>query len=123
MNVPNALVELIERFERNREAYFAAPYNETQVRIQFLDPLFTLLGWDVENKAGYSELYKDVVHEDAVKIGGASKAPDYTFRIGGGPQVLCRGQAPSSRDLKNDVSAAYQLRRYGWSSKLPRAHP
>jgi hypothetical protein len=48
-----------------------------------VNPLFEALGWDVYNKKGYAEAYKDVVHEDAIKVGGATKAPDYSFRIGG----------------------------------------
>jgi hypothetical protein len=37
----------------------------------------------MENVSSYAEAYKDVIHEDAIKIGGATKAPDYCFRIGG----------------------------------------
>ena len=51
---------LIERFQRNIEAYRSPAYNETQLRIEFIDPFFEALGWDVTNKAGYAEQYKDV---------------------------------------------------------------
>jgi predicted type IV restriction endonuclease len=74
---------LVERFERNIEAYRSPAYNETQLRREFIDPFFEALGWDVTNKAGYAEQYKDVIHEDAIKVAGATKAPDYCFRIGG----------------------------------------
>ena len=80
---PPILTELVDRFERNRSAYQAAAYNETQVRREFLDPFFKSLGWDVDNEQGHAEAYKDVIHEDAIKVGGATKAPDYCFRIGG----------------------------------------
>jgi len=60
MPAPEAVIALIERFERNREAYLSGQYNETQLRREFLDPLFTALGWDVDNKQGYAEAYKDV---------------------------------------------------------------
>ena len=53
-----------------------------QVRREFLDPFFKALGWDVDNGQGHAEAYKDVIHEDAIKVGGATKAPDYCFRIG-----------------------------------------
>jgi len=46
---------LVERFERNIEAYRSPAYNETQLRIEFIDPFFEALGWDVTNKAGYAE--------------------------------------------------------------------
>ncbi len=75
--------ELVERYRRNRETYTSGQYNETQLKREFLDPFFELLGWDIDNKHGYAEAYKDVVHEDAIKIGVSTKAPDYSFRIGG----------------------------------------
>ena len=80
---PPILSELVTRFEHNRESYKSQGYNETQLRREFLDPFFEALGWDVANKAGHAEAYKDVIHEDAIKIGGYTKAPDYCFRIGG----------------------------------------
>jgi hypothetical protein len=83
MTIPPILTELMERFENNREAYTSARYNEAQTRREFIDPLFRLLGWDMDNTSGYAEAYKDVLHEDSLKIGDTSKAPDYGFRIGG----------------------------------------
>src|SRR5450756_2070910 len=83
MTAPDLVLELVERFARNREQYLNPAYNETQVRREFIDPLFGALGWDVDNKAGYAQQYKDVVHEDAIKVGLDARAPDYSFRIGG----------------------------------------
>ena len=110
--------DLVERFERNIDAYHSPAYNETQLRIEFVDPFFEALGWDVTNKAGYAEQYKDVIHEDAIKIAGASKAPDYCFRIGGVRKFFLETKKPSI-DIKSQTSPAYQLRRYAWSAKLP----
>src|SRR6266498_2469735 len=118
MSVPEEVLELVERFERNRVAYLSGQYNETQLRREFLDPLFISLGWDVDNKQGYAEAYKDVIHEDAIKIGGATKAPDYCFRIGGTRKFFLEAKKPSV-DIKTDADPAYQLRRYAWSAKLP----
>ena len=109
---------LVERFERNIEAYRSPAYNETQLRREFIDPFFEALGWDVTNKAGYAEQYKDVIHEDAIKIAGATKAPDYCFRIGGVRKFFLETKKPSI-DIKSQISPAYQLRRYAWSAKLP----
>jgi Eco57I restriction-modification methylase/restriction endonuclease TaqI-like protein/type I restriction and modification enzyme subunit R-like protein len=114
----NKLTELVERFDRNREAYLSGQYNETRVRVEFIDPFFTLLGWDVHNNDGHAEAYKDVYHEDAIKIGGATKAPDYSFRIGGTRKFFLEAKKPSV-NIKEDISPAYQLRRYAWSAKLP----
>ncbi|OGP87526.1 MAG: restriction endonuclease subunit M [Deltaproteobacteria bacterium RBG_16_48_10] len=109
---------LVERFERNIEAYRSPAYNETQLRREFVDPFFEAFGWDVTNKAGYAEQYKDVIHEDAIKVAGATKAPDYCFRIGGARKFFLETKKPSI-DIKEQTSPAYQLRRYAWSAKLP----
>ena len=59
MAAPDAVLELVERFERNRTQYLNPAYNETQVRREFIDPFFVALGWDVDNKVGYAQQYKD----------------------------------------------------------------
>lgn len=114
---PEGVRRLVERFEHNLDSYTSGKYNETQVRREFVDPLFEFLAWDVSNSRGYAEAYKDVVHEDAVKIGGRTKAPDYAFRIGGIRKFFVETKAPH-RNLKNDPNPAFQLRRYAWSAKL-----
>ncbi|MDO8586336.1 MAG: N-6 DNA methylase [Armatimonadota bacterium] len=120
MIVPQELLELVDRFERNKESYTSpsSTYNETQVRREFIDPLFRLLGWDVDNTQGYAEAYKDVIHEDAIKVGSMTKAPDYCFRIGPQRKFFLEAKRPS-HNVGNDKEAAWQLRRYGWSAKLP----
>src|SRR6266851_8755413 len=118
MSAPSEIVKLVERFERNADAYLSAQYNETQVRQEFINPFFKCLGWDLDNEQGYAEAYKDVIHEDAIKIGGATKAPDYSFRIGGIRKFFLETKRPSV-NIKEDRDAAFQLRRYAWSAKLP----
>ena len=115
--IPN-IEELVTRFQDNEDAYMAPRYNEAQVRHEFIDPMFRLLGWDVDNAQGYAEAYKDVVHEDTLKIGETSNAPDYAFRIGGVRKFFLEAKKPSV-NISDDVDAAYQLRRYAWSAKLP----
>ena len=97
--------DLVERFERNIEAYHNPAYNETQLRIEFVDPFFEALGWDVTNKAGYAEQYKDVSHEDAIKIAGATKAPDYCFRIGAAHEQI---KDLASLDFRNTMKKLQQ---------------
>jgi predicted type IV restriction endonuclease len=118
MPAPDLLLQLVQRFDDNLASYRSGDYNEAQLRLEFLDPLFEALGWDVYNKQGYAEAYKDVVHEDAIKLGGATKAPDYAFRIGGARKFFVEAKKPSV-NLKEGVSPAFQLRRYAWSAKLP----
>jgi hypothetical protein len=118
MKAPDGLYRLVDRFDQNRDAYRSGRYNETQARVEFIDPLFELLGWDINNRNGAPEAYKDIVHEDAIKVGGAHKAPDYGFRVGGVRKFFVEAKKPSV-NLRDDVGPAFQLRRYAWSAKLP----
>ncbi len=115
---PELVLRLIERFDLHSEAYRSQSYNETQVRREFIDPLFKALGWDVDNEKGYAEQWKEVVHEDAIKIGGVTKAPDYSFRLGGRRLFFLEAKKPAI-NLKEDPGPAYQLRRYAWTAKMP----
>lgn len=117
MTTPQTVLTLIENFERNLDAYRNGKYNETQVRLDFINPLFKALGWDMDNSAGYAEAYRDVIHEDAIKVGNSIKAPDYSFRIGGQRKFFLEAKKPSI-NIKDDVEPAFQLRRYAWSAKL-----
>ncbi len=118
MGLPKEIADLIERFERNHEAYKSGQYNEMQLRQEFLDPFFAALGWDMNNQQDYAEAYKDVIHEDSIKVGADTKAPDYCFRIGGARKFFLEAKKPSVY-IKEDISPAFQLRRYAWSAKLP----
>ena len=118
MPAPTDLLDLIERFTANRDDYHKGRFNETQVRIDYLNPLFELLGWDMTNRAGRAEKDRDVIHEDAIKVGGVTKAPDYCFRIGAERKFFVEAKKPSV-NIKESVDPAFQLRRYGWSAKLP----
>jgi predicted type IV restriction endonuclease len=118
MPAPQIILDLIDRFERNLDDYKSGAYNETQVRREFIDPFFEALGWDVNNKDGNAEAYKDVIHEDAVKVSGVTKAPDYSFRIGGQRKFFVEAKKPSV-NIKDAPAAAFQVRRYAWSAKLP----
>ncbi len=118
MPAPAELLELVERFRRNLDDYRSGRYKEARLRSEFLDPFFELLGWDVDNTAGLAEAYKDVIHEDAIKLGGGTKAPDYCFRVGGTRKFFVEAKKPSE-DIKHSTDHAFQLRRYAWSAKLP----
>jgi len=119
MTAPAVVRELVERFESQRDSYRSSHYHETQLRREFLDPFFEALGWDVFNRKGYAEAYKEVIHEDAIRVGGRTKAPDYCFRAGGGMRSFFVEAKKPSVDIREEASAAFQIRRYAWSAKLP----
>lgn len=112
------LKKLTGAFNEQLAAYKSGHYNETTLRLQFVDPFFELLGWDVYNRQGLAESYKDVVHEDSIKVGDLTKAPDYSFRVGPARKFFLETKKPSV-NIKDDENPAFQLRRYGWSAELP----
>jgi hypothetical protein len=46
--MPSSVLDLVERYDRNRAGYESSEYKEEQLRSEFLNPFFTALGWDVE---------------------------------------------------------------------------
>ncbi|MBK7097697.1 MAG: hypothetical protein IPH58_04230 [Sphingobacteriales bacterium] len=110
---------LVERFEEQKEFYVKSEYNETQTRRDFIDPFWKALGWDIDNENGYAESYREVIHEDRVKVGGATKAPDYSFRLVGGKRLFFLEAKKPNVIIKDEIAPAYQVRRYGWSAKMP----
>ena len=66
-------------------------------------------GWDVANNAGLTEVYKPVIHEESIKVAGATKASDYTFRIGGRRVFFAEAQKPAVR-IAEDASPAFHIR-------------
>ncbi len=117
-SAPDDIKRLVETFSRNIDSFKVGGINETQLRREYLDPFFTSLGWDVENKQGYAEAYKDVIHEYSLKTKDVREAPDYCFRIGGTRKFFVEAKKPSV-NVKDDIHPAYQLRSYAWSAKLP----
>ncbi len=110
--------ELVTRFTEQIDSYKKSDYNETQTRRDFIDPFFKALGWDVDNENGNAEAYREVIHEDKVKVGKATKAPDYSFRLSGGKRLFFVEAKKPSVFIKDEILPAYQVRRYGWSAKL-----
>jgi adenine-specific DNA-methyltransferase len=111
--------ELVDRFTEQFSSYKKSEYNETQTRRDFIDPFFSAMGWDIDNKNGFAEAYREVIHEDRVKVGKATKAPDYSFRLVGGKRLFFVEAKKPSVSVKDEIQPAYQVRRYGWSAKLP----
>ncbi|TAL57404.1 MAG: hypothetical protein EPN85_14195 [Bacteroidetes bacterium] len=111
--------ELVDRFTDQYDSYKKSDYNETLTRRDFIDPFFKVLGWDIDNEEGYAEAYREVIHEDKIKVGGATKAPDYSFRLVGGKRLFFVEAKKPSVVVKDEIPPAYQIRRYGWSAKLP----
>ncbi len=117
MPAPEIIVQLVKKFEENREAYRSGKYNEARLRQEFLDKFFIALGWDVYNEHGAAPDYAEVVVEDSLEVEGSSKAPDYAFRIGRERKFFAEAKKPRV-DIQYDIHPAYQLRRYAWNAHM-----
>ncbi len=112
---------LIGAYRDNYGQYQEAKYNETQLRIDFVNRLFALLGWDMDNARGLPQHLREVIHEATVSVEEdgrqRSKKPDYSFKAGTETKFFLETKKPSV-NIGSDNAAAFQLRRYGWSGNL-----
>ena len=115
---PAEIVRLVGQFDEHREAYRRGDYSETALRRDFVAPFFAALGWDVHNVRGYGEASGDVIHEDALRVARTNTAPDYGFAMGGVGKFFVEAKRPSV-NIRRDAMAAFQLRRYAWTAKVP----
>ncbi|MDR1970640.1 MAG: N-6 DNA methylase [Treponema sp.] len=116
--LPADLRTLVNNFHDQIESYKSPAYNETQLRRDFLDKFIKILGWDVDNEKAYAESFREVIHEDRIRIAGQSKAPDYCIQSNGGRLFYIEAKKPSV-NIHDDPSPAFQVRRYGWTAKMP----
>lgn len=116
MAAPKIIEELVDKFNSDPAFYRSAYFNETEVRTQFINPFFEALGWDVYHKC-YPD-YRDVKEEDAVKVEGKTKNPDYSFRLFEKRKFFVEVKKPSI-NIESGVYPAYQIRSYAWSADLP----
>ncbi|HPS87695.1 MAG TPA: TaqI-like C-terminal specificity domain-containing protein [Spirochaetota bacterium] len=111
------LKDRIELFRKNFKDYKSKNYDEYNTRADFIDVMFSSLGWDMYNEQKIIEQFREVVREDKIIIDGNKKAPDYSFRIG--PHIVFYVEAKKpSVDVKNDMTPALQLRRYAHTRGL-----
>ena len=115
------LTERVNQYAQRIAEYTNPTYNETEVRVDFVNPLFKLLGWDVDNEAGLPQHLREVTHEATVTVEEdghhRTKRPDYSFRIGTETFFYLETKKPSV-NITVDNAPAFQLRRYGWSGNL-----
>jgi hypothetical protein len=111
--------ELAGKYKANRDYFRSSQYNETQLRADFLDPLFELLGWDIKNSAGKSSAEREVLLEESLKsnVYEHSKKPDYTFRLFSNRTFFLEAKKPSVA-IESNNETAKQVRRYGYTAKL-----
>lgn len=111
--------DLIKKYNENKDYYQTPKYNETQLRTDFLDPFFELLGWDIRNTKGKPTNEREVLLEEGLKEDtySTTKKPDYTFRLFSERKFFLEAKKPSVKIESNEKSAK-QVRRYGFTAKL-----
>ncbi|KAA1189343.1 Eco57I restriction-modification methylase domain-containing protein [Photorhabdus heterorhabditis] len=113
------LQRLVDRYEGDLALHRSPTYNETQLRTDFLDQLFVILGWDITNSSGKPTNEREVLVEEGLKVkaGENTKKPDYTFRLFSERKFFVEAKKPSVH-VETDPEPAKQLRRYGFTAKL-----
>jgi hypothetical protein len=111
--------DLVKKYHSDRETYLKPSYNETQLRTDFLDPLFELLDWDIKNSAGKPTNEREVLVEEGLKADATAntKKPDYTFRLFSERKFFLEAKKPNVK-IEKDNEPAKQVRRYGFTAKL-----
>ena len=119
LKIKKTIQTLVEKYKSNRDFYRTSNFNETQVRNEFLDPLFEALGWDIRNMSGKKTNEREVLLEESLKANAAthSKKPDYTFRLFGERKFFLEEKKPCV-DIRIDDNPAKQVRRYGYTANL-----
>ncbi len=109
---------LIKKFERDKHHYLSKDYNEAQVRIDFINPLFEALGWDFQNNDRKPPDQRDVVLEVLPaneKRFLSNLRPDYSFRVNGNTKFFVEAKAPWV--ALDDVNHIIQAKDYAWNTQ------
>ena len=111
------LARLVDNFEKNLEV-IRKDQVEASTRVDYINPLLELLGWDVKNVLGKPQSKREVIYEPQQTVNGHNLAPDYCLTIEGKRKIYIEAKRVSENILTNR-NHAYQLKRYSWNAGLP----
>jgi len=115
------MLKLVKAYQEHILEYSKSEYNETEVRNDFVNPFFEILGWDVLNRQNLPQYLREVKHEASVIVDedgeNKKKKPDYAFNLGTETVFFLETKKPAVNIMQNKESA-FQLRRYGWNGNL-----
>ncbi len=108
------LQALVDRFQANLPYYKDTKnnYNEHSCRIEYIDPLLKILGWDVANEKGLAPQYREVIAEN---YSTPTDRPDYTMTLRGVAKFFVEAKKPAV-DITRVADPAFQTRKYGWNA-------
>lgn len=113
---------LVRGFRKHIKAYKSKDTKEAEIRQQFIDPFWRLLGWDVGDTKQVGPAEAEVIIEKSVETaepgGLRSRRPDYLFRLGGFSRFIVEAKKPAI-DIDDDKDAIFQTKQYAWNSTIP----
>lgn len=114
MDKTKELSALTEKFEVNLTYYHDVKkhYNEHSCRIEYIDPLLKLLGWDVSNERALAPQYREVIAED---YSTETDRPDYSMTLKGVTKFFVEAKKPAV-DISTASEPAFQAKKYGWNA-------
>ena len=117
ITLPIEVAQQVHIFSSDIATYRAQSFKEAKVRSDFINIVFSHLGWNMDNN-GLLFNQREVEQEDSLDIEGKKKSPDYAFLANGRRKFYVEAKAPHVPVLTNTESA-YQIRNYSWNNSLP----
>ena len=112
LSYSEALNNLVRLYYTDKEKYESRDYLEAQVRIDFIDKIWKILGWNVSND-GLNYDMREVVVESNIN----NKRVDYEFRLNSKAMFLVEAKKPiENLDKKGYI---FQAKSYAFSSVIP----
>lgn len=108
------LNNLVSKYSSSRTFYMekSSKYNELSCRNELIDPLLSLLGWDISNKAGKAPQYREVMVENNIN---QTDRPDYSLTLNGVTKLFVEAKKPII-NIEIEQESSFQIRRYGWNA-------
>ena len=117
----NQIKQLVEDFKASESHFLSATYSEAEVRKDFIDKFFTILGWDVDHHFQKNPFQQEVKVEKAQRQEGhqSQKRADYAFSLAPDfKRTLFFVEAKKpSRLLRQNKDDYFQTAKYGWNSQ------
>ncbi len=112
--------KLITDFDAGIEHYLSANYQEAEVRKEYIDKFFTVLGWDVNHEFQKNPFEQEVKIEKAQRQQGAlgQKRADYAFFSAPNykKELFFVEAKKPSRTLRQNKDDYFQTAKYGWNA-------
>jgi type I restriction-modification system DNA methylase subunit len=121
-NASITIKTLVQGFAQNLKQLKAPDYKESQVRLQYIDPFWEFLGWDIRNEKQCPPQDVEVIIEPSMDTMEdnkfRSRMPDYLFRLNGFGRFVVEAKKPAV-DIDTDRRSIFQAKRYAWNATIP----